>query len=48
VNARCEGHDGLNLPHDLLVALLLDSPDEHKKKMQSSHDTCGTGYLPIG
>lgn len=21
-------HDGLDLPHDLLVALLLDSPDE--------------------
>jgi len=40
-------HDGLNLPHDLLVALLLDSPDEHQKKThnQAMTDTMGTGYF---
>jgi hypothetical protein len=31
-------HDGLDLPHDLLVALLLDCPDEHQKKTRSNHD----------
>jgi hypothetical protein len=29
--------DGPNLPHDLFVALLLDRPDEHQTKTQSSH-----------
>ena len=35
-------HDGLDLPHDLLVALLLDGPDEHQKTTRSDHDTTGT------
>jgi hypothetical protein len=32
-------HDGLDLPHDLLIALLLDGPDEHQKTTlsMSSH-----------
>ena len=38
-------HDGLDLPHDLLVALLLDRPDEHQKTTPSNHDTTGTGYF---
>lgn len=38
-------HDGLNLPHDLLVALLLDSPDEHQRRRnQAMTDTMRIGY----
>jgi len=42
-------HDGLNLPHDLLVALLLDSPDEHQKKThnQAMTDTVRSGYFGL-
>ena len=35
-----QGHDGLNLPHDLLVALLLDSPDEHHEEDALSRLDC--------
>lgn len=38
-------HDGLDLPHDLLVALLLDRPGKHYKTTQSSHDTTHDGNL---